>query len=87
MHLPSGWYYITRMVPAAGAGTPSVRRRLRVWCDMVSDGGGYTLYPIKKALRQHAYQMQPAKSLFADGRPTDRHAPSHNGGSLRHAVL
>ena len=50
VQLPSGWYYITRMVPTTGSGAPTVRRKLRVWCDMVSDGGGYTLYPIQHGI-------------------------------------
>lgn len=36
--LETGWHTI---FSPAGPG-----RKLRVWCDMVTDGGGYTLYPV-----------------------------------------
>ena len=42
--LPSGDYFITVRV-----GTKAVR--LQVWCDMVTDGGGYTMYPVRNGAK------------------------------------
>jgi len=42
--LPSGDYFITARV-----GTKAVR--LQVWCDMVTDGGGYTMYPVRNGAK------------------------------------
>ena len=39
----SGFYDITRWVRSGGVRQPV---RMRVWCDMSTDGGGYTTYPI-----------------------------------------
>ena len=43
---PSGWYYISTTNSST----------LRVWCDMVTDGGGYTLYPCAECTSVY---MQP----------------------------
>jgi hypothetical protein len=44
--MPSGWYFITRFA-LGGSGKSDL---LRVWCDMASDGGGYTIAPVEHGL-------------------------------------
>jgi hypothetical protein len=42
----SGWYYITVTVEEH-----QKSKRVRVFCDMLTDGGGYTMYPVTGGIR------------------------------------
>jgi hypothetical protein len=45
---PTGWYYISTALAST----------IRVWCDMTTDGGGYTLYPCSECTS--VYMQPPA---------------------------
>jgi len=49
----SGEYFIT--ITERGNRATGKSRQLQVWCDMETDGGGYTTYPIQKGLRSYRY--------------------------------